>query len=229
MVAAQRCAMAYLHQRQSSSAERIVIHFNFFSYFFIHSAGVRFLLPSFALVTFTHAAGLLTRCAPPASSHRPIRVVRVGSLLSKTCAADHLSSPDPGRARSRPLLPIDLGGVPKLQRSELEGACEDFSNIVASYPHYTVHIREPYRVVSRYVSTMITSSKDWSKHSEGRFRKKTRSHELIIRTSYCEEEEPFMRMMVLEYAPNGTLYEHLHDSRHECLVRSILQRKYAPE
>ncbi|GJN40603.1 hypothetical protein PR202_gb29847 [Eleusine coracana subsp. coracana] len=27
---------------------------------------------------------------------------------------------------------------------------------------------------------------------------------------YCEEEEPFMRMMVLEYAPNGTLYEHLH-------------------
>ncbi|CAD5183800.1 unnamed protein product [Musa acuminata subsp. malaccensis] len=27
---------------------------------------------------------------------------------------------------------------------------------------------------------------------------------------YFEENEPFMRMMVLEYAPNGTLYEHLH-------------------
>lgn len=27
---------------------------------------------------------------------------------------------------------------------------------------------------------------------------------------YCEEEEPFTRMMVFEYAPNGTLCEHLH-------------------
>jgi serine/threonine protein kinase len=27
---------------------------------------------------------------------------------------------------------------------------------------------------------------------------------------FCEEEEPFTRMMVLEYAPNGTLYESLH-------------------
>ncbi|OIV95239.1 hypothetical protein TanjilG_21629 [Lupinus angustifolius] len=27
---------------------------------------------------------------------------------------------------------------------------------------------------------------------------------------YCEEEEPFTRMMVFEYAPNGSLFEHLH-------------------
>lgn len=27
---------------------------------------------------------------------------------------------------------------------------------------------------------------------------------------YCEEDEPFTRMMVFEYAPNGTLSEHLH-------------------
>jgi serine/threonine protein kinase len=27
---------------------------------------------------------------------------------------------------------------------------------------------------------------------------------------FCEEEEPFTRMMVLEYAPNGTLHESLH-------------------
>lgn len=27
---------------------------------------------------------------------------------------------------------------------------------------------------------------------------------------FCEEDEPFTRMMVFEYAPNGTLYEHLH-------------------
>lgn len=27
---------------------------------------------------------------------------------------------------------------------------------------------------------------------------------------FCEEEEPFTRIMVFEYAPNGTLFEHLH-------------------
>lgn len=27
---------------------------------------------------------------------------------------------------------------------------------------------------------------------------------------YCEENEPFTRMMVLEYAPSGSLFEHLH-------------------
>lgn len=27
---------------------------------------------------------------------------------------------------------------------------------------------------------------------------------------YCQEEDPFTRMMVFEYAPNGTLFEHLH-------------------
>lgn len=27
---------------------------------------------------------------------------------------------------------------------------------------------------------------------------------------YCEEDQPFTRMMVFEYAPNGTLFEHLH-------------------
>ncbi|XP_062217704.1 protein MALE DISCOVERER 1-like isoform X2 [Phragmites australis] len=108
-------------------------------------------------------------------------------------------------------------GVPKLQRSELEGACEDFSNIVTSYPHYTVYKGTLSSGVEiAVVSTMITSSKDWSKHSEGRFRKKIDSlsrinHKNFINLlGYCEEEEPFMRMMVLEYAPNGTLYEHLH-------------------
>ena len=108
-------------------------------------------------------------------------------------------------------------GVPKLQRSELEGACEDFSNIVATYPHYTVYKGTLSSGVEiAVVSTVLASSKDWSKHSEGRFRKKIDSlsrinHKNFINLlGYCEEEEPFMRMMVLEYAANGTLYEHLH-------------------
>lgn len=32
---------------------------------------------------------------------------------------------------------------------------------------------------------------------------------------YCEEDEPFMRMMVFEYSPNGSLYEHLHGKKSE--------------
>ncbi|CAN1230027.1 Protein MALE DISCOVERER 1 [Linum grandiflorum] len=28
---------------------------------------------------------------------------------------------------------------------------------------------------------------------------------------FCEENEPFTRVMVLEYAPNGSLFEHIHD------------------
>ncbi|KAK3134851.1 hypothetical protein QOZ80_5BG0411510 [Eleusine coracana subsp. coracana] len=108
-------------------------------------------------------------------------------------------------------------GVPKLQRSELERACEDFSNIIASYPHYTVYKGTLSSGVEiAVVSTMITSSKEWSQHSETCFRKKIESlsrinHKNFINLlGFCEEEEPFTRMMVLEYAPNGTLYETLH-------------------
>lgn len=40
---------------------------------------------------------------------------------------------------------------------------------------------------------------------------------------YCEEDEPFVRMMVFEYAPNGTLFEHLHGN---CLLRSFFYCKF---
>jgi len=64
-------------------------------------------------------------------------------------------------------------GVPNLQRSELERACEDFSNIITSYPHYTVYKGTLSSGVEiAVVSTMITSSKEWSEHSESCFRKK---------------------------------------------------------
>ncbi|CAL5096224.1 unnamed protein product [Urochloa decumbens] len=113
-------------------------------------------------------------------------------------------------------------GVPKLQLSELERACEDFSNIVASYPHYTVYKGTLSSGVEiAVVSTMITSSMEWSDHSESCFRKKIdavsrMNHKNFINLlGFCEEEEPFTRMMVLEYAPNGTLYESLHDEDFE--------------
>uniref|UniRef100_A0A0D9WJN4 Protein kinase domain-containing protein n=1 Tax=Leersia perrieri TaxID=77586 RepID=A0A0D9WJN4_9ORYZ len=111
-----------------------------------------------------------------------------------------------------------VSGVPQLQRSELQRACEDFSNIVASHPYYTVYKGTLSSGVEiAVVSTTIKSSKDWSKHSEDCFRKKIDSlsrinHKNFINLlGFCEEEEPFMRTMVYEYAPNGTLYENLHD------------------
>ncbi|XP_006654778.1 protein MALE DISCOVERER 2-like [Oryza brachyantha] len=111
-----------------------------------------------------------------------------------------------------------VSGVPQLQRSELERACEDFSNIVASHPYYTVYKGTLSSGVEiAVVSTTIKSSKDWSKHGEDCFRKKIDSlsrinHKNFINLlGFCEEEDPFTRVMVLEYAPNGTLYENLHD------------------
>lgn len=38
---------------------------------------------------------------------------------------------------------------------------------------------------------------------------------------YCEEDEPFNRMMVFEYAPNGTLFEHLHGKK-KTLVSGLM-------
>ncbi|KAF6161868.1 hypothetical protein GIB67_002578 [Kingdonia uniflora] len=108
-------------------------------------------------------------------------------------------------------------GVPKLNRPELETACEDFSNIIGMYKHCTLFKGTLSSGVEIGVaSTIIASSKDWSKNSEVAFRKKIDelsrvNHKNFVNLlGYCEENEPFLRMMVFEYAPNGTLFEHLH-------------------
>jgi serine/threonine protein kinase len=37
------------------------------------------------------------------------------------------------------------------------------------------------------------------------------NHENVAKLiGYCKEYDPFSRMLVFEYASNGTLYEHLH-------------------
>ncbi|CAN4091941.1 unnamed protein product [Withania somnifera] len=108
-------------------------------------------------------------------------------------------------------------GVPKLNRSELETACEDFSNIISSGDSYIVYKGTLSSGVEiSVISTTLSSLKDWSEHSEATFWKKIDSfsrvnHKNFINLiGYCEEDEPFTRMMVFEYAPNGSLFEHLH-------------------
>ncbi|KAF8394880.1 hypothetical protein HHK36_018817 [Tetracentron sinense] len=108
-------------------------------------------------------------------------------------------------------------GIPKLKRSELETACEDFSNIIDSSLDGTVYKGTLSSGVEIAVtSSAVESSKDWSKNLEAQFRKKIDTlskvnHKNFVNLlGYCKEEEPFTRMMVFEYAPNGTLFEHLH-------------------
>ncbi|RVW31899.1 Protein MALE DISCOVERER 2 [Vitis vinifera] len=108
-------------------------------------------------------------------------------------------------------------GVPKLNRTELETACEDFSNIINTLDDCTVYKGTLSSGVEIAVaSTGISSSKDWSKRSEMAFRKKIDTlsrvnHKNFVNLlGYCEEDDIFVRMMVFEYAPNGSLFEHLH-------------------
>ncbi|EEF34088.1 receptor protein kinase, putative [Ricinus communis] len=117
-----------------------------------------------------------------------------------------------------------INGVPKLKRSELEAGCEDFSNVIGSSPIGTVYKGTLSSGVEiAVVSFAVTSSKDWSKNLEVQFRNKIETlskvnHKNFINLlGYCEEEEPFTRMLVFEYAPNGTLFEHLHIKESEHL------------
>lgn len=108
-------------------------------------------------------------------------------------------------------------GVPKLNRPEIVAACEDFSNIIGSYSDGTVYKGTLSSGVEIAVTSIAAiSRKDWSKSSEEQFRKKIEelskvNHKNFVNLiGFCEEEEPFTRIMVFEYAPNGTLFEHLH-------------------
>eukprot|EP00256_Glycine_max_P055780 XP_014623054.1 protein MALE DISCOVERER 2 [Glycine max] len=111
-----------------------------------------------------------------------------------------------------------ITGVPKLNRAELETACEDFSNIVIHcYEGCTIYKGTLSNEVEiAVVSTLITSSQDWSKDMEMKYRKKIDTLSRINHKNfmnligYCEEEEPFTRMLVFEYCPNGNVFEHLH-------------------
>ncbi|KAI4373380.1 hypothetical protein MLD38_011510 [Melastoma candidum] len=115
-------------------------------------------------------------------------------------------------------------GVPKLNRSELEAACEDFSNIIGTSSDGTVYKGTLSSGVEIAVtSTAVASPDDWSKNREAQFRKKietlskTNHKNFVNLIGFCEEESPFTRMMVFEYAPNGTLFEHLHVKESEHL------------
>nr|CAB3488724.1 unnamed protein product [Digitaria exilis] len=77
-------------------------------------------------------------------------------------------------------------------RQELEVACEDFSNIIGSSPETVV-----YKGTMKDGPEVIDLAR--------------LNHDNIAKfLGYCRESDPFSRMLVFEYASNGTLFEHLH-------------------
>ncbi|KAL5568797.1 hypothetical protein UlMin_025372, partial [Ulmus minor] len=99
-------------------------------------------------------------------------------------------------------------GLPKLKRSELETACEDFSNVLGSSPIGTLYKGTLSSGVEIAVASVASATaKDWSENLEVQFLKKIDTlskvnHKNFVNLiSYCKEEEPFTRMMVFEYAP----------------------------
>ncbi|GJN38061.1 hypothetical protein PR202_gb27069 [Eleusine coracana subsp. coracana] len=158
-------------------------------------------------------------------------IIPAAILLTLVCALI-LVWRKPGRAPiapwktglSGPLQKALVTGVPRLKRVELVAACEEFSNIINTYPTCTAFkgiLSSGVEIA--VVSTVISSSKDWPKNSETCFRKKIDAlsrinHKNFINfLGYCVESEPFTRMMVFEFAPNGSLSQHLHIKEFEHL------------
>uniref|UniRef100_A0A0E0BMN5 Protein kinase domain-containing protein n=1 Tax=Oryza glumipatula TaxID=40148 RepID=A0A0E0BMN5_9ORYZ len=107
--------------------------------------------------------------------------------------------------------------VPSLERTELEAACEGFINVIGTLPECTLYKGTLSSGVEIAVlSTSVNSSQQWSAQSEEQFRNKISvlsrvNHKNFMNLiGYCACEEPFTRMMVFEYAPCGSLFEHLH-------------------
>uniref|UniRef100_A0A0E0F1J6 Protein kinase domain-containing protein n=2 Tax=Oryza meridionalis TaxID=40149 RepID=A0A0E0F1J6_9ORYZ len=108
-------------------------------------------------------------------------------------------------------------GVPSLERTELEAACEGFINVIGTLPECTLYKGTLSSGVEIAVlSTSVNSAQQWSARSEEQFRNKISvlskvNHKNFMNLiGYCACEEPFTRMMVFEYAPCGSLFEHLH-------------------
>ncbi|RAL50733.1 hypothetical protein DM860_015880 [Cuscuta australis] len=109
-----------------------------------------------------------------------------------------------------------LKDVVRYSREELEVACEDFSNIIGSSPDSFVYKGIMKGGTEIAVISLCIKEDHWSAHLELYFQKEVAELSRInhVNTSkllgYCRESRPFTRMLVFDYASNGTLYEHLH-------------------
>lgn len=124
----------------------------------------------------------------------------------------------PGMKTSLPFVTT----CPFLKRAELEAACEDFSNIIGSSSDGVLYKGTLADGTEVAVTSIRMSAADWSANSELSFRRKVegltrmKHKHLVNLVGYCSEEQPlFTRMLVFEYASNGTLSDHLHNNPKE--------------
>ncbi|KAF7828289.1 putative LRR receptor-like serine/threonine-protein kinase [Senna tora] len=109
-----------------------------------------------------------------------------------------------------------LKDVRSYSRQELEVACEDFSNIIGSSPDSVVYKGTMKGGPEVAVLSLCIKEEYWTGYLELYFQREVAdlsrlNHENIGKLlGYCRESTPFTRMLVFEYASNGTLSEHLH-------------------
>ncbi|PIA34184.1 hypothetical protein AQUCO_03800041v1 [Aquilegia coerulea] len=124
-----------------------------------------------------------------------------------------------GNEKDQCVIYIDpdlLKDVKRWSRQELEVACEDFSNIIGSSPDSIVYkgvVKDGPEIA---VICPCINAEYWTGYLELYFQKEVAdlariNHENTGKLlGYCRESTPFSRMLVFQYASNGTLYEHLH-------------------
>ncbi|XP_071692864.1 probable LRR receptor-like serine/threonine-protein kinase At1g63430 [Rutidosis leptorrhynchoides] len=109
-----------------------------------------------------------------------------------------------------------LKDVRRYSRHDLEIACEDFSNIIGSSSDSVVYKGNMKGGPEIAVISLCNKEEHWTSYLELYFQKEVADlarlkHENVGKLlGYCIEGIPFTRMLVFEYASNGTLSEHLH-------------------
>ncbi|KAI3505150.1 hypothetical protein L1887_27072 [Cichorium endivia] len=112
--------------------------------------------------------------------------------------------------------PNVLKDVMRYNRHELEVACEDFSNIIGSSSDSLVYKGTMKGGPEIAVISLCIKEDHWTNYLELYYQKEVAdlarlNHENTGKLlGYCIDNTPFTRMLVFEYASNGTLYEHLH-------------------
>uniref|UniRef100_A0A1J3D9S8 Putative LRR receptor-like serine/threonine-protein kinase n=1 Tax=Noccaea caerulescens TaxID=107243 RepID=A0A1J3D9S8_NOCCA len=109
-----------------------------------------------------------------------------------------------------------LKDVSRFTRQELEVACEDFSNIIGLSADSQVYKGTMKGGPEIAVISLCVKEEDWTGYLELYFQREVADLARLNHVNagkllgYCKETSPFARMLVFEYASNGTLYEHLH-------------------
>ncbi|KAG5041431.1 hypothetical protein JHK85_013907 [Glycine max] len=115
-----------------------------------------------------------------------------------------------------------LKDVMRYSRQDLEVACEDFSNIIGSSPDSVVYKGTMKGGPEIAVISLCIREDNWTGYLELYFQREVADLARLNHDNtgkllgYCRESNPFTRMLVFEYASNGTLYEHLHCYEEGC-------------